>query len=51
MEREPGITPVNMKDLLLGGDQTYDLSQVNPKTLYKFVEKNMTKFKEYDTLE
>ena len=51
MEREPGITPVEMKDWLLGRDQTFDLSQVNPKTLYKFVERNMPKFKEYGTLE
>ena len=50
MEREPWIKPVKMRDWLLGGDKTIDLNQINPKTLYKFIERDMSKFNGYSTL-
>ena len=51
LEREPETTPAEMRYWLLGGDRTFDLSQVNPKTLYKFLERNIAMFDEFGTLE
>ena len=44
LEREPDLTPENMKVWLLG-DKIFDLSQVRPMTLYMFVKRSMDKFR------
>lgn len=44
LEREPDITPENMRSWLLG-DKIFDLGQVKPMTLYMFVKRSMDKFR------
>ena len=51
LERESQTKPGEMNEWLLAGDQTFDLSQVNSKTLYKFIQRNMERFMESGSLE
>ena len=44
LEREPNMKPSGMKSWLLAGEQKFDLTQVKPKILFKFIQRSKDKF-------
>ena len=51
LEKDPEATPKQVKEWLLSGHQSFDLSRVNYWTLQSFVTRNMKKYRETGSMD